>query len=106
MAVTLLVVGSRAALSAKMPPPQPMSRYVSDESWRAEVVVSGCDCRHPRMKSCRTGFIRCRSRDEPWGSHHSEAKASKCDTSSGLTDEKVECHFDVAAAVDGKALPA
>jgi hypothetical protein len=39
------------------------------------------------MKSCRSGFIRCRSREEPWGSHHVDARALKCETSSGLTEE-------------------
>ena len=39
------------------------------------------------MKSCRSGFMRCRSREEPWGSHHVDARALKCETSSGLTEE-------------------
>lgn len=38
------------------------------------------------MKSCRSGFIWCSSRDGPWGSHHDAARASKCAISSGLTE--------------------
>jgi hypothetical protein len=83
MAVTLPVLGKRAALSANMPPPHPTSRY-----FKLEVGGGfGCEAWHPRMKSCRKGFIRCRSREEPWGSHHVEASALKCETSSGLTEE-------------------
>lgn len=37
------------------------------------------------MKSWRKGFMRCRILEGPWGSHHDEASASKCDTSSGET---------------------
>ena len=39
------------------------------------------------MKSWRKGFMRCRRREDPWGSHHVEARALKCDTSVGLTEE-------------------
>jgi hypothetical protein len=42
------------------------------------------------MKSWRSGFIRCRSREEPWGSHHVDARALKCETSSGLTEDEDE----------------
>ena len=35
--------------------------------------------------------MRCSNRDEPCGSHHVEARALKCDTSVGLTDEVVLC---------------
>jgi hypothetical protein len=31
--------------------------------------------------------MRCRRRDGPWGSHHDEARALKCDTSVGSTVE-------------------
>jgi len=34
------------------------------------------------MKSCRRGFIRCRSRELPCGDHQSAARALKCETSS------------------------
>ena len=33
--------------------------------------------------------MRCSSREDPCGSHHVEARALKCDTSVGLTDEVV-----------------
>ena len=45
------------------------------------------EARQERIKSCLSGFIRCSARDEPWGSHQVAARALKCDTSSGLTDE-------------------
>jgi hypothetical protein len=35
--------------------------------------------------------MRCKSREEPCGSHHVEARALKCDTSVGLTDDVVLC---------------
>ena len=35
--------------------------------------------------------MRCRSREEPCGSHHVEARALKCDTSVGFTEEVVLC---------------
>lgn len=39
------------------------------------------------MKVWRRGFMRCRSRDEPCGSHQLEARALKCETSVGSTVE-------------------
>lgn len=39
------------------------------------------------MKSCRRGFMRCRSREGPWGSHQDEASALKWETSVGSTVE-------------------
>lgn len=36
---------------------------------------------------CRRGFIRCRIREGPWGSHHEEARAEKCDISVSETVE-------------------
>jgi hypothetical protein len=39
------------------------------------------------MNSWRRGFIRWRSREGPWGSHHDDARALKCDTSVGSTVE-------------------
>lgn len=39
------------------------------------------------MKSWRNGFMRCSSRDEPCGSHHVDARALKCETSSGDTED-------------------
>lgn len=43
--------------------------------------------RQEEMKSWRSGFMRWRSREEPWGSHHEEARALKWDTSVGSTVE-------------------
>jgi len=40
------------------------------------------------MKSWRRGFIRWRIREGPWGSHQVEARALKCETSEGLTEEE------------------
>jgi hypothetical protein len=37
------------------------------------------------MKEWRSGFMRWRSREGPWGSHQLEASALKCDTSVGST---------------------
>lgn len=53
--------------------------------------------------------MRCSSREEPWGSHHEEARALKCDTSVGSTVEVGEvglwCRVGVVVkarvAVDG-----
>lgn len=42
--------------------------------------------RHDLMKSWRRGFMRWRSREGPWGSHHDEASWVKCDTSEALTE--------------------
>lgn len=42
--------------------------------------------RQERMKVCRWGFMRWRAREEPWGSHHVEARALKWDISEGLTE--------------------
>jgi len=39
------------------------------------------------MKSWRSGFIKCRSLDGPWGSHHDEARREKCNTSEAETEE-------------------
>jgi hypothetical protein len=41
------------------------------------------------MKSWRNGFMRCRTRDDPCGSHHVAARALKWEISSGLTDDPV-----------------
>lgn len=38
------------------------------------------------MKVCRSGFMRCRRRELPWGSHQEEAKALKWETSVSLTE--------------------
>ena len=38
------------------------------------------------MKSWRSGFMRCRRREEPWGSHHDEARAEKWESSLGETE--------------------
>ena len=44
--------------------------------------------RQDEMKSWRRGFIKCRRREEPWGSHHEEARALKCEISEGLTEDE------------------
>lgn len=44
--------------------------------------------------------MRCSRREEPWGSHHSAARAVKWETSLGLTEEKVEWHRDVGHGDD------
>lgn len=65
----------RANDSAKMPPPQPMSRYrrlfllwVLEASMGEDgvVLLIGVDsARHEAMKSWRTGFMRWRTREGP-----------------------------------------
>ena len=37
-------------------------------------------------KSWRSGFMRCRRREEPWVSHHEEARAEKWESSLGETE--------------------
>jgi hypothetical protein len=81
-AVTECVVARRAADSAKMPPPQPMSRYL--RLWPGG--RGGAVLKHRLMKGCRCWFMRWRRRLEPWGSHHSEAKVLKWETSVSLTE--------------------
>lgn len=93
IAVTLSVVGSRAADSANIPPPQPTSRYRTVRFEGPAVgSTEGCGCapdmRHERMNVWRSGFMRWRRRDGPCGSHHEEARAPKWDTSEGST---VDC---------------
>lgn len=46
------------------------------------------------MKSCRSGFMRWRRREEPWGSHHVDARALKWEISVGLTEELVAAEED------------
>lgn len=41
--------------------------------------------------------MRCRIREEPWGSHHDDASAEKCESSVWLTDDV----FEAGRAVDG-----
>ena len=51
------------------------------------VVVMGVDsARHEAMKSWRTGFMRCRTREGPWGSHQELAREEKWLSSSGETE--------------------
>lgn len=96
MAVTDSVFAKRAALSANMPPPQPTSRY--RRLWFGG--GSRCDERQLRMNVCRCGFIRWRTREEPCGSHHVEARALKCDISEALTEGDSEwCGGGVEEAV-------
>lgn len=90
MAVTESVWGRRAADSAKMPPPHPMSRYRSfwdDDDDDDDAVVEGSVERHCVMKLWRRGFMRWRRREGPWGSHQLDARALKCKTSVGSTVE-------------------
>ena len=54
------------------------------------VEDNGEEERQALMKSCRRGFMRWRALEEPWGSHHVEARALKWEISSALTDE---CHL-------------
>jgi hypothetical protein len=57
-----------------------------------EVVVEvaiGEEERQAWMKSCRSGFIRCRGRDGPCGSHQEEARAEKWEISVSFTEEEV-----------------
>lgn len=87
IAVTLFVLGRRAADSAKMPPPQPMSKYRSfspDAEGENELAVVP---RQRWINVCRSGFMRWRRREGPWGSHQLEARALKCVTSVGSTED-------------------
>jgi hypothetical protein len=68
--VTDLVDGSRAAEDEKIPPPQPISRYVY-------LVFGSKGSKQELMKSWRSGFMRWRRREEPCGSHHEEARREK-----------------------------
>lgn len=43
--------------------------------------------RHRVINSWRRGFMRCRGREGPWGSHQDEASALKWETSVGSTVE-------------------
>lgn len=81
IAVTDSVVDRRAADSANMPPPHPISRYRSFLP-----VLYASTSWHWRIKSCRRGFMRCSNLLEPCGSHHDDASALKCETSVSLTE--------------------
>lgn len=89
----------RARDSAKMPPPQPMSRYCKPgavvellvPSFKAVLFCKwrgGASAKQDAIKSCRSGFIRWRGRDGPTGSHQLLARAEKCESSSADTDEE------------------
>lgn len=57
----------------------------------------GCELEEVRqevMKSWRSGFMRWRRREEPWGSHHVDARALKWEISVGLTEELVAAEED------------
>jgi hypothetical protein len=86
MAVTEDVLGRRAAQEAKMPPPQPMSRYEREDG--SGFVGGNVEVRHVLINSWRRGFIRWRSRDGPWGSHHVEARREKWETSVEETEDE------------------
>lgn len=84
-----------------------------EEKEEEEEEAGEDSARQARIRSWRRGFMRCSRREEPWGSHHSAARAVKWETSLGLTEEKVEWHRDVGdvgdgvvvvAAVDGAAV--
>lgn len=74
----------RASDSAKMPPPQPISRYFN----AAPVELSGSypPLRHCAIKSWRRGFIRCKMREGPSGSHQLLASEEKWVISSWETE--------------------
>lgn len=55
--------------------------------WLGEEVPSA---RQEAMNSCRRGFIRCRIREWPIGSHQELARAEKWESSSAETED-VEC---------------
>jgi hypothetical protein len=88
----------RARDSANIPPPQPTSRYfrpgidvvLEVVSGFSDDVVIGESTRHSPMKSCRSGFIKCSTRDGPMGSHQLLARPEKCESSSADTDEEEE----------------
>lgn len=63
-----------------------MSRYRSFLLLGASDGDVGFEERHEVMKSWRSGFMRCRRREEPWGSHHEEARAEKWESSLGETE--------------------
>ena len=100
----------RAIDSAKMPPPQPISRYFKPRPrprprpcpgpgpgpWSRS---GGASARQVAIKSWRSGFIRCRTRDGPIGSHQLLAREEKCDSSFAETDEVVEWWRVVLRAV-------
>lgn len=70
--------------SAKIPPPQPTSKYFKPPS---DGCGGGACARQVARKSWRIGFIRCRTRDGPIGSHQLLARDEKCDNSFADTDE-------------------
>jgi hypothetical protein len=51
------------------------------------VVGGGLSARQDAMNSCRRGFIRCRIRDGPIGSHQELARAEKWESSSAETED-------------------
>lgn len=91
IAVTDAVDARRAAEEEKMPPPQPMSRYecffVSPFGLLGLVGSERDWWRQELMKSWRRGFMRCRRREGPCGSHHEAARREKCETSVADTEE-------------------
>ena len=82
-------VGSvRASDSANIPPPQPTSRYFRPCCCAdPDPDPVGLPLRHDAMKSCRRGFMRCRIREGPCGSHHVLAREAKCVSSAEETEE-------------------
>lgn len=90
VAIELFVFGAWSAGivlaidSAKIPPPQPTSRYFNP---RPCSLSGGASARQVATKSWRSGFIKCRTRDGPIGSHQLLASEEKCDSSFAETDE-------------------
>ena len=90
--------------SAKIPPPQPISRYLNPASPPLmlpsvsdgvsvvfELPAWGCASeRQEARNSWRSGFMRCRMRDGPSGSHQLLASDEKCVSSSCETDDEDE----------------
>ena len=61
----------------------------------------GFEERQEVMKSWRSGFMRCRRREEPWGSHHEEARAEKWESSLGETEVwGVELELEVEVEIE------
>lgn len=56
--------------------------------------------RQESMKVWRRGFMRCRRREGPCGSHHEEARREKCDISVGETDDWFEASWAVQDDVE------
>ena len=88
MPSTDFVLGRRARDSLRIPPPQPTSRYripFADPPPEEEVEE-----RHCWINWIRREFIKCSILEDPFESHHVDAREVKCDISFGSA-EVVEC---------------